>query len=43
MRNKLIETTGKRYGQLYIIALMLEADYEIFRGIWDKIENGKDY
>ncbi len=43
LENKLIEAIGKRYGQLYIIAPMLENDYEVFLGIWDKIENGKDY
>jgi predicted transcriptional regulator len=43
LENGLIETTGKRYGQLYIIAPLLEADYEVFLGIWDIIENGKDY
>ncbi len=43
LENNLIETTGKRYGMLYVIAPMLEADYEVFLKIWDKIENGKDY
>jgi DNA-binding transcriptional ArsR family regulator len=43
LENNLIETTGKRYGQLYIIAPMLEADYEVYLGIWDLIQKGKDY
>ena len=43
LENNLIEPIGKRYGQLYIIAPMLETDFEVFLGIWGKIENGKDY
>jgi DNA-binding transcriptional ArsR family regulator len=43
LENNLIETTGKRYGRLYIVAPMLEADYEVFLEIWDLIEKGKGY
>ncbi len=43
LENKLVEPIGKRYGQLYIITPMLEADYEVFLGLWGKIEKGKDY
>lgn len=38
LENNLIETIGKRYGLLYIVAPMLESEFEVFLEIWGKME-----
>jgi DNA-binding transcriptional ArsR family regulator len=41
IENKIVVSTGKRYGAMYFLSPDMEDSYEEFESIWEKIKNRK--